>query len=52
MKKKHLVDYIDNWKQKEVVGNDIQSLYKQISKLPENVDHLVTGNGKVTTVEI
>ena len=44
MKKKDLVDHIENLKGKVVVGNDIQGLFNQISKLSENVDRLVTAN--------
>ena len=47
MKKKDLVDHIDNLNGKVVVGNDIQGLFNQISKLSENVDHFVTANGKL-----
>ena len=36
-----------NLKGKVVVGNDIQSLYNQISKLSENVDRLVTANDEL-----
>ena len=46
MKKKDLVDHIENLKGKVVVGNDIQGLFNQISKLSENVDRLVTANEK------
>ena len=49
MKKKDLVDHIENLKGKVVVGNDIQGLFNQISKLSENVDHLVTGNKKLNS---
>ena len=49
MKKKDLVDHIENWKGKVVVGNDIQGLFKQISKLSENVDRLVTANDKLNS---
>ena len=38
MKKKDLVDHIENLKGKLVVGNDIQGLFNQISKLSENVE--------------
>ena len=44
MKTKDLVDSIENLKGKIVVGNDIQGLFNQISKLSENVDRLVTAN--------
>ena len=44
MRKKYLVDHIENLKGKVVVGNDIQGLFNQISKLSENVDRLVTAN--------
>ena len=47
MKKKDLVDHIENFKGKVVVGNDIQSLFDQISKLSENVDRLLTANEKL-----
>ena len=46
MKKKDLVDHIENLKGKIVVGNNIQGLFNQISKLSENVDRLVTANDK------
>ena len=42
MKKKDLVDHIENLKGKVIVGNDIQGLFDQISNLSENVDRLVT----------
>ena len=45
MKKKDLVDHIENLNGK-VVGNDIQGLLNQISKLSENVDRLMTANEK------
>ena len=47
MKKKDLVDHIENLKGKVVVGKDIQGLFNQISKLSENVDCLVTANEKL-----
>ena len=47
MKKKDLVDHIDNLNGKVVVGNDIQGLFNQISKLSQNVDRFVTANGKL-----
>ena len=46
MNKKDLVGHIENLKGKVVVGNDIQGLFNQISKLSENVDCLVTANEK------
>ena len=46
MKKKDLVDHIENLNGKVVVGNDIQGLFNQISKLSENVDRLMTANEK------
>ena len=49
MKKKELVDHIENLKGKVVVGNDIQGLFNQISKLSENVDRLVTANEKLNS---
>ena len=49
MKKKDLVDHIENLKGKVVVGNDIQGLFNQISKLSENVDRLVTANEKLNS---
>ena len=49
MKKKDLVDHIENLKGKVVVGNGIQGLFNQISKLSENVDHLVTANEKLNS---
>ena len=49
MKKKDLVDHIDNLNGKVVVGNDIQGLFNQISKLSENVDRFVTANGKLNS---
>ena len=47
MKKKDLVDHIENLKGKVVVGDDIQGLFNQNSKLSENVDRLVTANDKL-----
>ena len=49
MKKKDLVDHIENLKGKIVVGNNIQGLFSQISKLSENVDRLVTANDKLNS---
>ena len=49
MKKKDLVDHIENLKGKVVVGNDIQGLFNQISKLSQNVDRFVTANGKLNS---
>ena len=49
MKKKDLVDHIENLKGKVVVGNNIQGLFNQISKLSENVDRLVTANEKLNS---
>ena len=49
MKKKDLADHIENLKRKVVVGNDIQGLFNQISKLSENVDRLVTANEKLNS---
>ena len=49
MKKKDLVDRIENLKGKVVVGNNIQGLFNQISKLSENVDRLVTANDKLNS---
>ena len=49
MKKKDLVDHIENLKGKVVVGNDIQGLFNQISKLSENVDRLMTANEKLNS---
>ena len=46
MKKKDLVDHIENLNGKVVVGNDIQGLLNQISKLSENVDRLMAANEK------
>ena len=48
-KKKDLVDHIENLKGKVVVGDDIQGLFNQISKLSENVDRLVTANDKLNS---
>ena len=47
MKKKDLVDHIENLKGKIVVGDNIQGLFNQISKLSEDVDRLVTANDKL-----
>ena len=47
MKKKDLVDHIENLKWKVVVGNDIQGFFNQISNFSENVDRLVTANKKL-----
>ena len=49
MKKKDLVDHIDNLNGKVVVGNDVQGLFNQISKLSQNVDRFVTANGKLNS---
>ena len=49
MNKKDLVGHIENLKGKVVVGNDIQGLFNQISKLSENVDCLVTANEKLNS---
>ena len=49
MKKKDLVDHIENLKGKVVFGNDIQGLFNQISKLSKNVDRLVTANDKLNS---
>ena len=49
IKKKDLVDHIENLKEKVVVGNNIQGLFNQISKLSENVDRLVTTNEKLNS---
>ena len=49
IKKKDLVNQIENLKWKVVVGNDIQGLFNQISKLLENVDRLVTANEKLNS---
>ena len=49
MKKKDLVDYIDNLKGNVVVVNDIQELYNEISKFFETVDSLVTANEKLNS---
>ena len=49
IKKKDLVDHIENLKGKVVVGNNIQGLFNQISKLSENVDRLVTTNEKLNS---
>ena len=49
IKKKDLVDHIENLKGKVVVGNNIQRLFNQISKLSENVDRLVTANNKLNS---
>ena len=49
MKKKDLVDHIENMKEKVVVGNDIQGLFNQISKLSEKLDRLLTANEKLNS---
>ena len=49
MKKKDLVDHIENLKGKVVVGDDIQGLFNQNSKVSENVDRLVTANDKLNS---
>ena len=49
MKKKDLVDHIENLKGKVVVGNDIQGLFNQLSKLSENEDRLVIANEKLNS---
>ena len=48
MKKKDLVDHIKNVNGK-LVGNNIQGLFNQVSKLSENVDRLVTANDKLNS---
>ena len=45
---KDLVVYFENLEGKIVVGNNIQGLFNQISKLSENVYHLVTANDNWT----
>ena len=49
MKKKNLIDHIENLKGKVVVVNHIQGLFNQISKLSKNVDRLMTGNKKLNS---
>ena len=49
MKKKDLVDHIENLKGEIGVGNNIQGLFNQVSKLSENVDRLVTANDKLNS---
>ena len=49
MKKIDLLDHIENLKGKVVVGNDIQGLFNQISKLLESVDRLMTANEKLNS---
>ena len=49
MKKKDLVDHMENLKGKVLVGNDIQGLFNQISKLSENLNFLVTANEKLNS---
>ena len=49
MKKKDLIDHIENMKGKVVIGNDIQGLFNQISKLSENLDRLLTANEKLNS---
>ena len=49
MKKKDLVDHIENLKGKVVLGSHIQGLLNQISKLSEKVDCLATANEKLNS---
>ena len=49
MKRKDLVDHVEILKGKVVVGNDIQRLFNQISKLSVNVDRLLTANEKLNS---
>ena len=49
MKKKDLVHHIEKLKGKVVIGNDIQGLFNQISKLSENVDRLMIANKKLNS---
>ena len=49
MNKKDLFDHTENLKRKVVVGNDIQGLFNQISKLSQNVNHRVTAKEKLSS---
>ena len=49
MKKKDLVDHIENLKGKVVLGSHIQGLLNQISKLSEKVDCLATATEKLNS---
>ena len=49
MKKKDLVDHVENLKGKVVVGNGIQGIFNQISKLSENGDRFATANDKLNS---
>ena len=46
---KDLVVHFENLEGKIAVGNNIQGLFNQISKLSENVYHLVTANDKLNS---
>ena len=49
MNKKDLFAHTENLKRKVVVGNDIQGLFNQISKLSQNVNHRVTAKEKLSS---
>ena len=49
MNKKDLFDHTENLKRKVVVGNDIQGLFNQISKLSQNVNHRMTAKDKLSS---
>ena len=49
MKKKDVVDHIENLKGKVVIRTDIPGLFNQICKVSENVDCLVTAKEKLNS---
>ena len=49
MKKKEVVDHIENLKGKVVIRTDIPGLFNQICKVSENVDCLVTAKEKLNS---
>ena len=52
MKKKSLVDPIENLKSKVVAGSNIQGLYKLISNCSENVDCLLNTTEKLNSESV
>ena len=49
MKKKDVVDHIENLKGKVVIRTDVPGLFNQICKVSENVDCLVTVKEKLNS---
>ena len=49
MKKKDVVDHIENLKGKVVIRTDVPGLFNQICKVSENVDCLVTAKEKLNS---